>query len=91
MLFRVMNIHQRCLQVKNRNDPKQVLPKSKNLSRSLEKYFWTFDKKFPTIFNNKKACRYITFKCAVKHRQLSEHVNPFVTPWSHSQPRRKTY
>ena len=55
MLFRVMNIHQRCLQVKNRNDPKQVLPKSKNLSRSLEKYFWTFDKKFSTIFNNKKS------------------------------------
>ena len=31
--------HQRCLQakVKNRNEPKQVIPKSEDLSRSLEK------------------------------------------------------
>ena len=38
MLFRVMNPHQRCLQakVKYRNQPKQVMPKSEDLSRSLE-------------------------------------------------------
>ena len=35
-----MNPDQRCLQakVKNRNDPKQVMPKSQDLSRLLEKY-----------------------------------------------------
>ena len=48
---------------------KQVMPKSEDLRRSLEKYaIWTFDTKFPTIFN--KSCTYITFKSAVKHRQL---------------------
>ena len=38
MLFRVMNPHQKCLQanVKYRNEPKQVMPKSEELSRSLE-------------------------------------------------------
>ena len=48
---------------------KQVMPKSEDLSRSLEiNAIWTFDKEFPTIFN--KSCTYITFKSAVKHRQL---------------------
>ena len=48
---------------------KQVMPKSENLSRSLEiNAIWTFDTEFPTIFN--KSCTYITFKSAVKHRQL---------------------
>ena len=45
-LFRVMNPHQRCLQakVKYRNEPKQVLPKSEDPSRSLEiNAIWTFD------------------------------------------------
>ena len=68
-----MNPHQRCLQakVKYRNEPEQVMPKSEDLSRSLEiNAIWTlnFDTEFPTIFN--KSCRYITFKSAVKHRQL---------------------
>ena len=68
-LFRVRNPHQRCLQVKYRNEPKQVMPKSEDLSRSLEiNAIWTFDTEFPTIFN--KSCKYITFKSAVKHRQL---------------------
>ena len=67
-LFRVLNPHQRCLQakVKNRNEPKQVLPKSRDLKIKL---IWTFDTEFPTIFN--KSCTYIAFKSAVKHRQLS--------------------
>ena len=48
---------------------KQVMPKSEDLSRSLEiNAIWTFDTEFPTIFNN--SCTYITFKSAVKHRQL---------------------
>ena len=70
-LFRIMNPHQRCLQakVKYRNEPKQVMPKSEDLSRSVEiNAIWTFDTEFPTIFN--KSCTYITFKSAVKHRQL---------------------
>ena len=70
-LFRIMNPHQRCLQakVKYRNEPKQAMPKSEYLSRSLEiNAIWTFDTEFPTIFN--KSCTYITFKSAVKHRQL---------------------
>ena len=53
-LFRVMNPHQRCLQakVKYRNEPKHVMPKCEDLSRSLEgKPIWTFDTEFPTIFN----------------------------------------
>ena len=46
---------------------KQVMPKSEDLSRSLEiNAIWTFDTEFPTIFN--KSCTYITFKSAVKHR-----------------------
>ena len=49
---------------------KHVMPKSEDLSRSLEiNAIWTFDTEFPTIFN--KSCTYITFKSAVKHRQLS--------------------
>ena len=67
-----MNPHQRCLQakVKKRNEPKQVMQKSQDLSRSLElKLIWTYDTEFPTIFN--KSCTYITFKSAVKHRKLS--------------------
>ena len=70
-LFRVMNPHQICLQAKviYRNEPKQVMPESEDLSRSLEiKLIWTFDTEFPTIFN--KSCTYITFKSAIKHRQL---------------------
>ena len=66
-----MNPHQRCLQakVKYRNEPKQVMPKSEKLSRSLEiKPIWTSDIEFLTDFN--KSCTYITFKSAVKHRQL---------------------
>ena len=48
---------------------KQVMPKSEDLSRSLEiNAIWTFNTEFPTIFN--KSCTYITFKSAVKHRQL---------------------
>ena len=47
---------------------KQVMPKSEDLSRSLEiNAIWTFDTEFPTIFN--KSCTYITFKSAFKHRQ----------------------
>ena len=71
-LLGVMNPHQKCLQAKVKywNEPKQVMPKSEDLSRSLEiKPVRTFDKEFPTIFN--KSCTYITFKSAVKHRQLS--------------------
>ena len=42
---------------------KQVMPKSEDLSRSLERNaIWTFDTEFPTIFN--KSCTYITFKSA---------------------------
>ena len=66
-----MNPHQRCFQVKvkYRNELKQVMPKSEDPSRSLEiNAIWTFDTEFPTIFN--KSCTYITFKSAVKHRQL---------------------
>ena len=67
-----MNPHQRCLQakVKYRMSQKQVMTnaKSEDLSRSLEINDWTFDTEFPTIFN--KSCTYITFKSAVKHRQL---------------------
>ena len=66
-----MNPHQRCLQAKSniRMSQKQVMPKSEDLSRSLEiNAIWTFDTEFPTIFN--KSCTCITFKSAVKHRQL---------------------
>ena len=37
-LFRVKNPHQRCLpaEVKYRNEPKQLMPKSDDLSRSLD-------------------------------------------------------
>ena len=39
--------------------PKQVMPKSEDLSRSLEiNAIWTFDTEFPTIFN--KSCTYIS-------------------------------
>ena len=48
---------------------KQVMPKSEDLSRSLEiNAIWTFDAEFPTIFNN--SCTDVNFKSAVKHRQL---------------------
>ena len=46
---------------------KQVMPKSEDLSRSLEiNAIWTFDTEFPTISN--KSCTYITFKsvCIIK-------------------------
>ena len=71
-LFQVMSPYQRCLKakVKNRNESKQVMPKSYYLVRSPEiKLIRTFDTAFPTIFN--KSCTYITFKSAVKRRQLS--------------------
>ena len=45
-LFRVINPHQRCLQAKVKywNGPKQVMPKSEDLSRSQEiNAIWTFD------------------------------------------------
>ena len=72
MLFRVMNPHQKCLQdkVKHWNGPKQVMPKSQGLSRSLEI-------KNEHLIQNFKLCsikhghNYIIFKSAVKHRQLS--------------------
>ena len=51
-----MNPHQRCLQaeVKHLNEPKQVMRKSQDLSRSLEikRGIWTFDTEFPTISIN---------------------------------------
>ena len=65
-----MNPHQRCLQakVKYRNEPKQVIPTSEDLSKSLEIIpIWTFHMEFPIIFNKSSTC--ISFKCAVKHRQ----------------------
>ena len=70
-LFRVMNPHQRYIQakVKYQNESKQVMPKSEDLSRSLEiNEIWTFDTEFPPFFN--KWCTYITFKSAIKHRQI---------------------
>ena len=51
------------------------MPKSntgilEDLSGSREiNAIWTFGTEFPTIFN--KSCTFITFKSAVKHRQLS--------------------
>ena len=60
---------------------KQVMPKSEDLSRSLEiNAIWTFDTEFPTIFN--KSCTYITFKSAVKHRQLGYIMMPHQNVWS---------
>ena len=53
MLFRVMNPHQRCLQAKieNRNEPKHVMPKIEDVSRSLEiKPIWIFDTEFSNYF-----------------------------------------
>ena len=52
-LFRVMNPHQRCLQakVKNRNEPKHVMLKSQDLSRSLViKLIWTFNMELFQLF-----------------------------------------
>ena len=82
-LFRVMNPHHRCLhaKVKYRNEPKQVMPKSEDLSRSLEiNAIWTFDTKFPTIFN--KSCTYITFKSAVKH--ICSYLNYYILSIFHN-------
>ena len=48
-LFRLMNSHQRFLQakVKNQNEQKQVMPKSKDLSRTLDMTLLvTFDTEF---------------------------------------------
>ena len=70
--FRVINPHQRCLQARDkyRKEPKQEMPKSDDLSRSLEiNTIWTLDTEFQTIFNN--ACTCITFKSAVKHVQTT--------------------
>ena len=53
-LFHVMNPHQKCLhvKVKNQNEPKEVTPKSQDLSGSLEiNLIWTFPTEFQTIFN----------------------------------------
>ena len=61
-----MNPHQRCLEVKvkYRNEPKQVMPKSEDLSRSLEiKPIWTFHTEFPTIFNT--SCAYENYKISM--------------------------
>ena len=66
-----MNPHQKAYKPKSNTgmSQKQVMPKSEDLSRSLEiNAIWTFDTEFPTIFN--KSCTNITFKSAVKHRQL---------------------
>ena len=67
-LFRVMNPHQRCLQAKVKywNEPKQVMPKSKSVEINA---IWIFYTEFLTIFNI--SWTYITFKSAVKHRQMS--------------------
>ena len=65
-----MNPHQ--AKVKYRNEPKQEMPKSEDLSRSLEiKPIWTFHTEFPTIVFN-KSYTYITFKSAVKHRHRQQ-------------------
>ena len=72
-LFRVLNPHHRCLhaKVKNRNEPKEVMPKNQDLIKSLEiTILWKFDTEFPTIFNKTHAHN-ITFKSAVIHIQLS--------------------
>ena len=46
--------------VKYRNEPKQVMTKSEDLSRSLEiNAIGTFDTDFPTIFI--KSCTFVTF------------------------------
>ena len=68
MLFLVMNPHQRCLQakVKNRNEPKQVMQKSRGRStcRTLKvNLIWTFDTEFPIIIN--KTFTYKYFKAAI--------------------------
>ena len=45
------------------------MAKSEDLSRSIEiNAIWTLDTEFSTILN--KSCTNITFKSAVKHRQL---------------------
>ena len=72
-----MKPHQICLQakVKHRNEPKQAVPKSEHPSRSLEmNAIWRLDTEVPTIFN--KSCTYISFKCAVKHRQQYVYIEP---------------
>ena len=56
-LFRIMNPHHRCLQakVKYGNEPKQVVPKSEYLSRSLEtNAIWTFDTEYIYIWRERK-------------------------------------
>ena len=58
------------LAIDKHNQPTKPMPKSEDLSRSLEIHaIWTIDTELSTIFN--KSCRYITFKSAVKHRQMS--------------------
>ena len=60
-----MNPHQRCLQAKVKywNDPKQVMPKSEDLSKSQEiKPIWTFDTDFLSFFN--KSCMNELIWCA---------------------------
>ena len=63
-----MNPHQRCLQakVKYRSEPKQVMPKNEDLSRSPEiNAIWTFDTEFPTIFNKSYIFNYQVFSVNV--------------------------
>ena len=74
-----MNPHQRCVQarVKNRNEPKQVMPNSQYLSRSLEiKVIWTFDTEFPTICN--KPCAYITSSLQLNTDDIKYKNIPYV-------------
>ena len=62
-IFRIMNLIKDAYKPKSNTgmSQKQVMPKSEDLSRSLEiNAIWTFDTEFPTIFN--KSCTYITFK-----------------------------
>ena len=58
--------HQRCLQAKDKNriEPKQVMPKGEDLSRSLEiKLIWTFDTELPGIFN--QTCTLYYFQVCI--------------------------
>ena len=71
-----MNTHQRCLQakVKHWNETKQVMPKSQDLRKSFnrnKKLPWTLVTEFPTNINETCTYNVITFKCEIKHRQVS--------------------
>ena len=80
-----MNPHQRCLQakVKYQNEPKQVMPKSEDLSRSLEiNAIWTFDMEFPTIFNKS------SFSGMDEEASVSFHEHIFLEPLLEPFPRK---